>query len=187
MACGPSARAAPTSSVSFRHVPPWAFVRSSTNVSILLSHHHWASTSLASISPRVLYSIGSTRRAGLRCLIIRLIIQTIRAATHCMLDGRIGRAGSAQPAHHPPSQHGKALTHALGVSRRRSRVQVWVVGATTVGWGGWPSDGGDAQASLRVLLQHVSRIRWRSALNSRCGVAVQNGVGMYRNGRSGST
>ena len=40
MACGPSAGRADLVGL-VRHVPPWAFVRSSTNASILLSHHHW--------------------------------------------------------------------------------------------------------------------------------------------------
>ena len=143
-----------------------------------------------------------------------------RPPAHCILDGLIGRAGSAQPAHHPFSQHGKALAHALGVEAPPESGSGLGCGGDDggLGWlaekldqgqddqqqpgqhqdglaGGLASehqrqrgqdDGGDAQASLRVLLQHVSPIRRRSALNSRCGVAVQNGVGMYRNGRSGS-
>jgi phosphohistidine phosphatase len=46
-------------------------------------------------------------------------------------------------------------------------------------------------ASLAMLIAHNPGIlRSKSSpsfLNPRCGVAVQNGVGMYRNGRSGST
>jgi hypothetical protein len=39
----------------------------------------------------------------------------------------------------------------------------------------------------RAFLQQVAPIHRDPALDSWCGVAVQNGVGMYRNGRSGST
>ena len=56
-----------------------------------------------------------------------------------------------------PGQHQDGLAGGLAPEHQRQRGQ---------------DDGGDAQASLRVLLQHVSPIRRRSALNSRCGVAV---------------
>jgi hypothetical protein len=74
MACGPSAGRADLVGL-VRHVPLGADESGKHQPPCPVLHR---------------VNIGSTRRAGLRCLIIRLIIQTIRAAAHRMLDGRTG-------------------------------------------------------------------------------------------------